>query len=439
MSRDNAIAAPEAGDLEPPQKAGKPSLYAWYVLAVLVLVYAFNWMDRYIFVILMEPLKQELRLSDTILGLLGGFAFSAMYATAGIPIARLADKSARKPVIAIGLAVWSGMTAACGLAMNAAQMALARVGVGLGEAACSPPSHSMISDYFPRNTRGFAFAIHGLGLYVGMTAGLMLGGEFNAHFGWRVAFMALGLPGLALALLFMLTVREPPRPADADAHAEHAQGFGAVVRFMATRKSFAAYAVGVGLFSFAANAVNVWSGVVFMRIHGMSSADAGLWTGGLGGAAGVLGTIVFGLMADRLGQRNPRWYLWTPSLAIALLVPATAALLFGSTGWVMAGYFLGIACAASCLAPTIAITQELMPARMRALSSAVLALCLNFIGIGAGNLVVGALTDALTVQFGVDALRVSLSVTTLFGAVSGIALTLYGASRLLEDLRNRPD
>jgi MFS family permease len=360
-----------------------------------------------------------------------------MYATAGLPIARWADKRSRVPVIVTGLAFWSAMTAACGLAHNAVQMALARVGVGLGEAACSPPAHSIISDKFAPRRRGLAFAIYGLGLYIGMTAGLVLGGAINQSHGWRAAFIMLGLPGLALSILLGLTVREPKRAA-VGAETE-VQSFPSVLGFMFALKSFRAYALGIGLFSFAANAANVWSGVLFMRVHGMASAQAGAWTGYAGGIAGVVGTLVFGLVADWWGRRDARGYLWVPCIAIAVLAPATAVMLFGAGWMIIAGYCVAMACAASCLAPIIAITQELVPPRMRAVSSAVLALGLNLVGIGAGNFIVGLLTDAFTPSLGSHAILTSLSLTTAFGVVAGLLVTLYGASRLPADLNARGD
>lgn len=418
-----------------PERAGPGRAYSFYVLALLTLVYAFNWLDRYIFTILMEPIKQELKLSDTELGFLSGFAFSLIYAVAGIGIARWADVASRRSIIAGGLAVWSAMTGVCGLAGNFLHLFLGRIGVGLGEAACSPPSHSLISDYFPGRTRGRAFAVHGLGLYLGMAAGLIIGGVVNQYYGWRAAFFVAGVPGILLALLFRLTVREPVRGGQDEGHVDAAPySLREAVGRLAKMPSFLSYAIGIGLFSFAANAVNVWATVYFMRVQGIDSAHVGWLTGTVGGAAGLSGTLAFGFLADWLGRRDVRWYLWVPSLAILVLLPATMLMLFSGGTAMVVGYFLAMAMGASCLAPAIAVTQRLMPVRMRALASSLLLLGLNLIGIGAGTFVAGLFNDLFEPRYGIDAIRHSLTLTTAIGVVTGLVFTLFGAARLRPDL-----
>lgn len=410
--------------------------YSIYVLVLLTTVYAFNWLDRYIFTILMEPIKQDLDLSDTQLGFLSGFAFSLMYAVAGVAIARWADVANRRSIVAGGLAIWSGMTAVCGLAGNFMHLLLGRIGVGLGEAACSPPSHSLISDYFPKHKRGGAFAIYGLGLYLGMAAGLIIGGVVNQYYGWRTAFFVAGLPGILLALLFRCTVREPIRGSqDTSATDVQPYSLGKALHRLARMPSFIAYVLGIGFFSFAANAVNVWSTVYFMRVQGMESAHVGWLTGIVGGSAGLIGTLLFGFVADWLARKDVRWYLWTPCLAIAALLPGTVYMLFSAGNIMIAGYFVAMTMGASCLAPAIAITQRIMPVRMRALASSILLLGLNLIGIGAGTFAAGAFTDMFEPAYGIEALRYSLSLTTLIGTGLGLLLTLAGAARLNADLR----
>src|SRR5688572_22703355 len=194
--------------------SGSPSpAYARYVLALLFAVYVVNFIDRQILAILLEPIKADLGVTDTAMGFLTGIAFALFYTVAGIPIARLADRSVRRTVIAVGLAVWSGMTVLSGLARSFTQLALARIGVGIGEAACTPPAHSLLADYFPPERRGTALAVYGMGIHVGILFGFLVGGWMNELFGWRQALFVVGAPGLILAIVVRLTVREPVRGA----------------------------------------------------------------------------------------------------------------------------------------------------------------------------------------------------------------------------------
>ena len=282
--------------------------YPLYVLTILLCVYSVNWMDRYVLVIILEPIKQDLHLSDTALGLLSGFAFALVYSLAGIPIARWADRGSRRSLISLGLFIWSLMTALSGFAVTFAQLTVARFGVALGESACSPPACSLIADYFPPNRRATAFAVYGVGISIGMALGLVVGGWANEHYGWRAAFMIAGLPGLMLALIVRFTIREPARgqaerlPVDT--------GFYSLtdtLRIILSRKSFIAAAVGVGLFSFSGNAFETWTPVYLMRLYHMSTGTIGAWMGPIEGVGGLIGTMAGGLLADRLGARNIRW------------------------------------------------------------------------------------------------------------------------------------
>src|SRR5262245_5180834 len=206
--------------------------YRRYALSLLLDVYVFNFVDRQILNILAEAIRVDLGLSDTALGFLGGIAFAVFYTFAGIPIARWADRGVRRSIIALGLLGWSAMTAASGLARSFAHLALARVGVGLGEAACSPPAHSMLSDYYPPERRGTVFSIYALGIPIGSAIGTFAGGWIMEMFDWRTAFFVVGLPGIALAALVRLTLREPPRPPQAAASHAGRDTFVAVLRYM---------------------------------------------------------------------------------------------------------------------------------------------------------------------------------------------------------------
>jgi MFS family permease len=420
------------------QKSAPPRdtpVYSWYVLSLLLAAYTFNWMDRYVLVILIEPIKQELHLSDTVLGLITGFAFAAIYSVAGIPIARLADRGSRRTVIAAGMALWSGMTVASGFARSAVGLVVVRLGVGLGESACSPTAHSLISDYFPIKRRATALSIYQLGIVFGIALGLSAGGWANELYGWRVAFVILGLPGLLLALLIRLTLRDPRRGQSDGELADTANySFTQAMRLMFTKKSFLAYAVALGLFSFSDTAFEMWSPAYLMRVYHLGSAYVGTWTGALEAPAGIIGTLVGGIVADRLGSRDARWYLWAPVVSVVLMILCILMFLVVGGKLVFVFYFLAMMLASSYMGPIIGLTQRLMPVRMRAMAAAIQFLLLNLLGPGAGVSTVGILNDAFTPRFGVIAIRYSLMISMIV-AVAGLLLALYAAGRLKLDLR----
>jgi MFS family permease len=292
----------------------------------------------------------------------------------------------------------------------------------------------LISDYFPPERRATAFAVYGVGISIGMGLGLIVGGWANEFYGWRVAFMVAGLPGLMLALVVRFTVREPRRGL-----AEHGSVDSTVytiadtVRVILTRRSFLAYAVGLGLFSFSGNAFETWTPVYLMRTYHMGTGTIGTWTGLIESIGGILGTLAGGLLADRLGQRDVRWYLWMPACGAAAMIPAMFVFLHTEKWLMFVFYFVTIVCSASYMAPMVAITQRVMPVHMRAVSTALLYLLLNLIGPGLGPVAAGALNDMLAASYGAEAVRLSLTIT-LVGAIGGVVLTLYAARHLRADL-----
>jgi MFS family permease len=425
MSTD--LTSPGSGD-------PREQRYAWYVLGILVLVYSFNWMDRYVLVILLEPIKHDLHLSDTALGMLSGLAFASVYSVAGLFIARWADIGVRRSIIALGLTVWSVMTAASGLAANILQLTAARFGVALGESACSPPASSLISDYFPPHRRATAFAIYGAGISLGMGLGLVVGGWANEFYGWRVAFMVAGIPGLVLALVVRLTVREPVRGRVEQSGVDmNVYSVRDTIRLILSRRSFLAFAVSLGLFSFSGNAFENWTPVYLMRVYHMGTGTIGTWTGLIEGIGGMIGTLGGGLLADRLGRRDVRWYLWMPALTGGAMVPSMFLFLHTYQSTMFVFYFITIVCGGSYMAPMVAITQRVMPVHMRAVSTALLYLLLNLIGPGLGPVVAGIFNDMFAATYGPEAVRLSLTLT-LVGAICAVALTLYAAKHLPEDL-----
>ena len=388
----------------------KVSLSSYYTLGLLTLVYCFNFIDRQLLAILQESIKADLDLSDSQLGLLTGFAFAAFYVTAGIPIARWADRSNRRNIVALALFAWSFMTAISGFVQNYLQLLLARVGVGVGEAGGSPPSHSIISDIFPPERRASALGFYSMGVNIGILFGFLLGGWINEFFGWRVAFMVVGAPGILLALLVRFSVREPVRgQSELRSGAADMTPVGEVVGLLWRLRTFRHMAVASGLSAFAGYAAANWNASFMIRTHGMSTGELGTWLAmimGFGGAVGVLGG---GVLADKLAEKDLRWHMWLPALMALVAIPfvisvylvenAYLALVMMVVPGVLSNVYLG---------STIATAHRLVGLRMRAMSSAVLFFVLNIIGLGAGPWTVGVLSDVLNPQFADGSLRMAM-------------------------------
>ncbi len=411
---------------------------AGYGLFMLTLVYAFNFVDRQILVILQEPIKLDMGLSDSQLGLLSGFSFALVYVTAGIPIAFWADRSNRRNIIAAALTIWSGMTALSGLAQNYGHLLLARIGVGIGEAGGSPPAHSMISDYYPPHQRGTALAIYSTGVHLGVLLGFIGGGLIGQAYGWRIAFMAVGLPGILLALLFVFTVREPQRGRwESKAEAAFKPGMRETMAVLSSYRSFWYLAAACGLSSFVGYGKGNFAPSFLMRSHGFEVGEVGIVLAIFGGGGGLIGTFLGGFLADRLGVTDKRWYLWVPALAAALAVPlgfpylllenSTAAIGFMLLTTIMINTYLG---------PCLAISHSLVPPAMRAVTSAILFLVLNMIGLGLGPLTVGVLSDFYAGYFGTDSLRYAMLTVAVLGAPA-IWLFILAARHLPADLARR--
>ena len=406
-----------------------------YVLGVLVVVYTFNFVDRQILSILLEPIKRDLGLSDTQLGVLGGLAFALFYATLGMPIARIADRSNRRNLVAVSLAVWSAMTAFAGLAFNFWQLLIARIGVGVGEAGCSPASHSIISDYYPARRRATALGIYALGIPFGTLFGLVAGGWINDFFGWRVAFFVVGLPGLLLALVVRFTIREPPRGlAEGRVASEEQPGLWETTRYLMQKRSFRHFAFGAALTAFVGYGFVQWTPAFFVRSHGMNVRDVGTVLGFIIGIAGGVGIWLGGALADRLGGRDPRWYLRIVALGLVVAWPFGAgAFLASSAPLALVLLVVPVLLGNFYQATTFSQTQGLVGLRMRAVAAAVLLFVINIIGLGLGPTVVGVLADALNARFGTESLRYSLLICSAVNLWS--ALHYYiGANYLSDDL-----
>ena len=387
--------------------------YRYYALGLLTLTYAFNFVDRQILAILQEPIKAELGLSDSQLGLLTGFAFAVFYVVCGIPIARWADRGVRRSIIALAIAVWSVMTGLCGLAQNYVQLLLARIGVGVGEAGGSPPAHSMISDIFPPTERATALSTYSVGINIGIMVGFLMGGWLNEFFGWRVAFFAVCVPGLILALILRFTLAEPDRGHSEGAAANEpevtAPSFADVVYKLWSLRTFRHLAFASALVATANYAKINWMPSYLIRSHDMSTGEIGTWLALISGVLGGVGTFLGGYLADRFGSRDLRWYAWIPAIAFAACIPLAAATYLADSGTMaLIFYILPGAVGSIFVGSVVAVTHGMVPNRMRAMASAIYFLILNLIGMGLGPLVAGVLSDAMAPTFGADSLRYAL-------------------------------
>lgn len=399
-----------------------------YALGMLVIIYTFNFIDRQILSILLEPIKLDLGLSDTQLGLLTGFAFAAFYATLGIPIARLADRSNRRNLIALALAVWSGMTALSGLALNFWHLLAARIGVAVGEAGCSPPSHSMLADYYPANRRATALGIYSLGIPFGILFGFLAGGWINEFFGWRIAFFVVGVPGILLAVVVRMTLREPDRGmAEGRVASGEQPSVMTTFRYLWGKKSFRHLAIGGALTAFVGYGVVSWMPSFLIRTHGMQTGEIGTWLGLILGIPGGIGIAAGGWLADRFGAIDTRWYLWIVAVAILVSVPfAIGVYLAPGPYLALALLVIPVALGNFYQATTFSQTQGLATLRMRAVAAAVLLFILNIIGLGLGPQVTGILSDLLRPQFGDDSLRWSLLLCGLVNIWAAVHFYIAG-------------
>lgn len=413
----------------------------YYTLGLLTVVYSFNFIDRQLLAILQESIKSDLGLSDSQLGLLTGFAFALFYVTAGIPIARWADRSNRRNIVALSLLVWSGMTAISGLVQNYIQLLLARVGVGVGEAGGSPPSHSIISDIFPPQRRASALGFYSTGVNIGILFGFLLGGWLNEFFGWRIAFMVVGGPGILLAVLVRTTMAEPVRGlAENKQVSDTTVTFRQVLALLWSRLSFRHLAMAAALNAFAGYSISSWMASFMIRSHGMSTGELGTWLALIIGLCGAIGVFGGGLFADRLAPRDKRWYVWLPALAGLISLPFMVtvylvdspytALTFAVIPGVLSNVYLGNA---------IATTHGLVGMRMRAMSSATFFFILNIIGLGTGPWTVGILSDYLAPTYGIDSLRYAMLYIIPAISVWSVCHFYLAAKTLRGDLAAAPN
>lgn len=394
------------------KRAGLAPAQVRTMMWVLLVVYILNFLDRQILNILAEPIKADLRLSDTELGLLAGPAFAVFYAVLGIPIARYADRGStnRVSLISVSLAIWSGMTVLCGYANNFWQMALARIGVGVGEAGCTPAAHSLISDAVAPEKRASAIAFYGMGVPIGTLLGLVIGGVVNDIWGWRYALMLVGAPGILLALLLPLLMREPRRFGLVRGDAAPVRPPPIPVRQAVTEifqsRAYLLLLVAASFAAFLSYGKGLWTLSLFIRSHGMSTTEVGLIGAASLGLAGVIGTWLGGWAADRYGQVNRRHILTLPAIGMAVAAPVQF-LGYGAPIWWVAGLLILVPTIlnAAYYGPAYASVQGLVRKELRAVAASIMLFGQNLIGLGLGPSIFGALSDLFAPMAGTDSVR----------------------------------
>jgi predicted MFS family arabinose efflux permease len=399
-----------------------------YVLVMLVVVYTFNFIDRQIVGILAVPIKADLGLSDTQLGLMGGLAFALFYTGLGIPVAMLADRFSRTWIMTVALTIWSAMTALCGLATNFWQLFAARLGVGVGEAGGVAPAYSLISDFFPPGQRARALSIYSFGIPIGSAAGIVFGGVIASLIDWRWAFFVVGLAGIAVAPIFRLTVREPPRGQyDPPREATPAPGIGEILHTLAGKPGFWLLSLGASFSSMMGYGVFFWLPSFFVRSYGLTLLDASLFYGAVLLVGGVAGIWAGGWLGDHFGQRQRSAYAHIPAIAFLATIPFYVLAVLSPT--LSLSFFVLLvptALGLVWLGPVISAIQHLVRPDMRATASAVFLFVNNLIGIGIGTWAIGAVSDALALRFGDESLRYSILAGTGFYVVAAALFFLAG-------------
>ncbi|MCD1590419.1 MFS transporter [Erythrobacter citreus] len=399
------------------QTGGSVRVTLW----ILLIVYIFNFIDRQIVNILAEPIRLELGLSDTQIGLMTGLAFALFYTILGLPIARFSDRSTTNRPWLIGgaLAIWSAMTALCGLAQNFIQLLLARIGVGVGEAGCTPPAHSLIADMVEPSKRSSALAFYALGIPIGTLLGMLIGGLLADSVGWRNAFLIVGLPGIALAVVVFTYLKDPRRTGMMQAGTQQSaeqMPMKAALKAMFSSRAFVLLVAAGSAAAFLAYGKVTWITIFFQRTHGLTPGETGLWFGLVNGGAGIAGTVLGGYIADRWGAKNRRHVLTAPAVGMVVTIPF-ALLAFMTDNWLLALFLLIVPtiCNSLYYGPTYSSVQGLVPLRARAIAAAVLLFFQNLIGLGLGPLFFGMMSDLLQPAYGEESVRYVLYGATFLG------------------------
>ncbi|MBN3763390.1 MFS transporter [Burkholderia sp. Ac-20365] len=432
--------------------AGKRYTYEWYVVVICMLAYVFSFVDRQVLALMIEPIKRDLHLSDTQFSLLHGFAFSLFYAVMGMPLAYLADRFARPRIISIGIALWSVATAACGLSQHFVHMFVARMSVGVGEAALSPGAYSMLADYFPKDKLGRAVAVYSLGSFIGGGVAFLIGGYVIALLkhtatltlpvlgdlhAWQLTFFIVGLPGLFVALIFMLTVRDPQRKGlaqDSTGTVKRVSMLDALRFIAAHGKTFFCHYIGFSFYAMTLYCLMSWTPAFYMRRFGLTPVEAGYTLGTVLLIANTTGVFCGGWLNDWLLRKGRTDAPLRAGFigAVCMLIPSVACTQVGSLGASLALLVLAMFFASFPMPTSAAALQTLAPNQMRAQISAVFLLVSNLIGLGAGTTIVALITDKVFAS--PLAVGHSMAIVNLVASVLAAALLWIGCRQFRASL-----
>lgn len=409
---------------------------AIYSLGFLTLISAFNYFDRSLLGLALPQIKKEMHLSDTVMGLVSGLAFVLFYSIATIPIAWAADRWSRRNIIALGFAFWSLMTLATGWVTNIWQLTMARFLMGAGEACGIAPSNSMTADLFRKERRPLAYSIFATAASISSILFFPVAGWVGQNYGWRAMFFVAGIPGIVLAVLFALTVREPRRGGSDSTRTPPVSGLrgdgerlslGQTVRFLLRSKAYLALLAGATFMGLNVFASSVWTPTFLTRVHGLSLGEVAATIGPIRGICGVAGVLLGGMLIDRLGRRSPHWRMTIPAMACILVGPAEAlfALSDEHSVWLGAfavGAFLLLIHQGPVFAGVIAVAEI----RMRAVATSILLFCSAMFGQAVGPLFVGVMNDVLEPSYGPLAIRYSMLVIAITAVLAGLSFLLAG-------------
>ena len=403
----------------------------WFVLALLTIVYIFNFIDRQVINILAEAIKNDLGFSDAQIGIMTGTAFAVFYSTMTIPISRIADKGNRKNVLSICLAIWSCMTALTGMVNSFWQMAIARMGVGIGEAGGVPTSYSILGDTFPAKERGRAMSIYSLGTSLGVFFAFAIGGYFLVEYGWRACLWIVGLPGILLSIIIYFTIKEPKRGATdkVDLAQREMPSLKEVFKIVFKKKTFSLITFAKGFHNFVGYAMSAFLPIFLIRVHEMPVKAMSLGLGLAIAIGGILGSFTAGFLSDYLGKRHVGWYSWVGSIGRILYLIPLYVVLTASDPWMAIYFTVGLTfCQALGTGPAVVVMQGIVDAKIRASTAALYLMISGLLGLGFGPLVIGIISDWLEPSYGVESIRYALMFLVVPSIIAFFLFLLAGHS-----------